>query len=76
MKVIGFFVEEGYVVSPSVFRMMAMEKLRKLGFDLKEVVKPGIKDRSDIIKMKDDGASAERAKAFLKGEVELMEKSI
>lgn len=73
MKVIGFFVDTNTVVSPSVFRMIALNKLSKLGFNTLEVVKPGIKERSDIIKIKNNGASADRAKAFLKGEIELTE---
>ncbi|MDF2534151.1 MAG: hypothetical protein K0R18_308 [Bacillales bacterium] len=74
MKVVGFFIDGNSVVSPSVFRMIAINKLSKLGFNMKEVIKPGVKERSDIIKMKEDGKSAERAKAFLRGEIELSEK--
>lgn len=69
MKIVGFYIVDRSAVSPTVFRSIVCDKLRKLGFDLKDVIKPGIMERSDIINIKDNSKSVERAKEFLNNKV-------
>lgn len=47
MKAIGFFVDNGTLVSPTVFRNMAINPIKKL--NLGKIQLPTVKDRYDII---------------------------
>lgn len=49
MKVEGFYMIGGDVVSPTVFRVIVMEKLSEMGFDISKVKEPTYKDRHDVI---------------------------
>ena len=47
MKIIGFYVEKNVVVSPTIFREIALNKVSKL--KLGKVKQPTFRDRYDII---------------------------
>lgn len=47
MKIVGFFVDEGIVISPTIFRELALSKVNK--FNLGPIKKLNYKDRADII---------------------------
>lgn len=53
MKIIGFYMVDSVVASPTVFRAIVVDKLLKFGFKKEDIVKPGIMDRSDIILVND-----------------------
>jgi len=47
MKIIGFYVEKNVVVSPTIFREIALGKISKM--KLGKVKQPTFRDRYDII---------------------------
>lgn len=48
MKIVGFYLFKGTVVSPTVFRAKVLEEVREIK-KLGEIKEPGVKDRHDII---------------------------
>ncbi|MNJ90643.1 hypothetical protein D3C87_82780 [compost metagenome] len=53
MKIIGFYMVDSVVASPTVFRAIVVDKLLKFGFKQEDIIKPGIMDRSDIVLVND-----------------------